>query len=296
MDNNCTDWKKILGAWYSVQSALDLKLTSSVKDDLLFLFGKKYPDIKSVLKESKSKTLSAILSKGVWYDEGLRYLEVLNKNKISYTYLSSKDYPQNLYKLPDPPFFLSYIGKLCWNDMLKLSVVGSRNPSLRSLRWMEDNLSILFESGICSVSGGALGIDQKTHNISIRLKKPTIAVLPSGIGNVYPKLFVPVIDDILACGGMVVSEYPLDAVMYRSNFHNRNRLIAALGDTTLIVEARIRSGTMITANKSIDIGQKLAVIPAHPTESKSNGNVKLLMDGIPPVRDAEDLIVMMNPA
>ena len=288
---NFSYFKKIFCAWLSVA---DSKLVYNFRDEFLKILKSPYKDFKDLLAEIRDSSLRSILKEGEWYDKGLKTLEALSKKKVKFTYIFNKNYPKNLYKLKDPPFFLSYMGSPIWNDVLKLSVVGSRNPSTKSLKWMEDNLLVLFENGVCSISGAAIGIDQKTHTLSTRVKKPTISILPSGINNIYPKSAIPMIDEIIACGGAVISEYSLGQTMLKFNFHNRNRLIAAMGDATLIVEARIRSGTMITAVKAMEINQPLAVLPAFPTDSKACGNVKLLMDGVVPVRDSDDLLIMMG--
>lgn len=281
--------KQTLGAWYCVT---DPKIAISVKDDLFGVF-KNNLDKNSMLEFVTKPTRDVLLNQK-WYDTGLSYLDSLAKRKIKHVYFGEENYPKNLYNLPSPPLFLSFIGTACWNDGYKLSVVGSRNPDTASLKWMEDNLTSLFEQGVCSVSGAAIGIDQKTHTISTRVDRPTIAFLPSGLDNIYPKTFNRMIEGILESKGAVISEYPLDRKMMKYNFHHRNRLIAALADAVLVVEARLRSGTMITANKAIELGVPLGVIPAHPTNSKFCGNVKLLTDGITPIRDTKDLLITLS--
>ncbi len=284
-----TKLKETLSAWHSITTP---KIANSVREDLFEVF-KNNLDRNSMLEFVKEPTRS-ILLKEKWYDVGSKYLDNLAKRKIKFVYFGGENYPKNLYKLPSPPLFLSFVGTACWNNGYKLSVVGSRNPGDISLKWMEDNLTSLFEGGICSVSGAAMGIDQKTHIISTRVCKPTVAFLPSGLANIYPNSFNRMVGGILESGGAVVSEYPFDGKMLKHNFHHRNRLIAALGDAVLVVEARMRSGTMITANKAIELGVPLGVIPAHPTDAKFCGNVKLLADGITPIRDAKDLLVSLS--
>ena len=143
----------------------------------------------------------------------------------------------------------------------------------------------------CVVSGGARGIDQKSHAMALRKSLPTIIVLPSGLGKLYPDSLKQWIGPVLDGGGCFISEYNFDQAMHKHLFHHRNRLIAALGKATLLVEARRRSGTLITAQQAIQLGRPVWVVPGHPHDPHFLGSLDLLAEGAVLIRDAQDLSI-----
>lgn len=239
------------------------------------------------------KLKSYLLSHPNWYQNSLEIIEKMKAQNIHIIYPGHEDYPQNFYKLSKPPLFLTYIGQPIWQDQKCLSVVGSRNPTTRALNWMETHLRDVFPH-VCSVSGGARGIDQKAHHISLRLAKPTVVFLPSGLQALYPKILEDMSDEIISKGGALISEFLPFVAIKRHHFHSRNRLIAALGDVLLVVEAKIKSGSILTANLASAMGQILAVLPTFPDDHKSQGNLKLLFEGAQPVASAKDLLSLID--
>jgi DNA processing protein len=207
--------------------------------------------------------------------------------------LGEELYPPTLYLMEDPPLTLTYLGSPSWLSGQTISVVGSREPQSESLLWMEKEFAPFCESTrVCVVSGGARGIDQKSHSIALRKQTPTVVVLPSGLGQIYPSSLVSWEQSILDAGGCLLSEYPFDQKMHKHLFHHRNRLIAALGMSTLLVEAKRRSGTLITAKKSIEMGRSVWVVPGHPLDPHFGGSLDLLFDGAQLIRDAQDLTML----
>lgn len=199
-------------------------------------------------------------------------------------------YPHSCYWMQDPPLALSYWGAPCWLAQRSLAVVGSREPSSESLLWMEKEFGAFCETdNPCVVSGGARGVDQKSHALALRKRCLTIVVLPSGLGALYPDSLKEWVKPILDGGGCLLSEYRHDLKMHKYLFHHRNRLIAALGCATLLVEARRRSGTFMTASQSVQMGRAVAVVPGHPLDPHFGGSLDLLSEGAFPVRDLQDL-------
>lgn len=204
-------------------------------------------------------------------------------------------FPPTCYLMEDPPLTLSYQGAPAWMNGNNLSVVGSREPAFESMQWMEKEFSSFCEKARpCIVSGGARGIDQKAHAMAVRHQLSTVVVLPSGLGQLYPESLKEWISPILDRGGCFVSEYSFEQRMHKHLFHHRNRLIAALGKATLLVEARRRSGTLITANQALQLGRAVWVIPGHPLDTHFGGSLDLLTEGASLVRDAEDLLMYFN--
>ncbi|MBX3041558.1 MAG: DNA-protecting protein DprA [Bdellovibrionaceae bacterium] len=200
------------------------------------------------------------------------------------------EYPAKLLKGMDPPLALTVAGNPEVLQEPALAVVGSREPTQDSLTWMERELGAFCRRNrVVIVSGGARGIDQKAHSVALRNSCPTVAFLPSGLDEVYPSDFSAWTQSIIEGGGAVLSEYPNSHRMRRQNFHQRNRLIAAQAEATLIVEARPRSGTLITATRAAEIGRALWVVPAHPGHLSFGGNLQLLAEGGCMVRQNEDL-------
>lgn len=205
------------------------------------------------------------------------------------------DYPDEFFDLIDPPLFLAYRGKPVWKERPCLSVVGSREPGPVALEWMELHLDeVIRRRGMVTVSGGARGIDQKAHAISIRAGRPTVAFLPSGLFRLYPADFAAWIPEILACGGAVLSEFHPLKEMRRHHFEKRNRMIAALGRLLFVVEARRRSGSTMTARLARELSRTVCVLPSSPGNPRAAGTLDLLFDHAFPLRDAADLITLFD--
>lgn len=200
------------------------------------------------------------------------------------------DYPKSFLQLDDPPWWLSYWGRLSIFLSPAISVVGSREPQLETFEWMETEFRQFLRSTRASVvSGGARGVDQWAHVAALREGVSTAVVLPSGLERFYPTKLENLRDEILEQGGCVLSEFPLTCSMQKSFFQHRNRLIAAAGISCLVVQAEIRSGTMITADRAAHIGRPVWVLPSHPRQIRFSGNLKLLTEGATMVKDAHDL-------
>lgn len=201
-------------------------------------------------------------------------------------------YPKDFYALSDAPLIFSVRGQPCWISNSMLSVVGSRDPSLETRKWMEFHLGeFLKKSKYTLISGGARGVDQLAHFASLRESLPTLAILPSGLGRIYPHHFSEIAENIIQFGGAILSEYPHEMPMNKGHFHHRNRLIASMGVGTLILQANKKSGTMITANHAAQLNKPVWVIPGHPVDDRFGGSLGLIADGATIVRDALDLIM-----
>lgn len=204
-------------------------------------------------------------------------------------------YPRSCYVMEDPPLTLSYFGFPSWQTGRSLAVVGSREPCFESTQWMEKEFSDFCQRAQpCIVSGGARGVDQKAHAMALRHQLATVVVLPSGLGPLYPETLKEWIDPVLARGGCFVSEYAFEQKMHKHLFHHRNRLIAALGCASLLVEARRRSGTLITAHQALQMGRPVWIVPGHPLDIHFGGSLDLLTEGACLIRDAEDLFMYFN--
>ncbi|MCB0349441.1 MAG: DNA-protecting protein DprA [Bdellovibrionales bacterium] len=231
-----------------------------------------------------------------WQQEDKKQIDQLYKHKISYVNYFSEDYPESLLNIDSPPLFFTYIGSIQALQNPSLTVVGTRDPSLDACHWLETYFYQLVKTyKITVVSGAAIGIDQMAQSIATYCKCPTVAILPSGLGNVYPQCFEKQIEEILSTRGAVVSEYPFLQAMRKHHFYQRNRLIACLGMALLVVEAKRKSGSLITAKYALEMGRDVMVIPSSPFEKNRLGTLDLLFDGALPVRDTFDLVGYLEP-
>jgi DNA processing protein len=235
-----------------------------------------------------------------FYSEFCENLETLRCEKeelanleargVGFTFMGDENYPESFLGMPGAPIFLSYKGHPAWKSGRSLAVVGSRDPSSLSHLWMEEHLAtFLRQEKPVLVSGGARGIDQMAHQLALRNDCPTVAVLPSGLGEIYPYNLQAWQQKIFDGGGCLLSEYPFGDKMRKHFFHDRNRLIAGLGVMTLLVEARRRSGSLLTAQKTLQLGKSVLVVPGHPCDATHLGNLDLLSEGATPIRDAQEL-------
>ncbi|WP_095742892.1 DNA-processing protein DprA [Sediminibacillus massiliensis] len=201
-----------------------------------------------------------------------------------------KDYPSILKVIKDPPIVLYLIGNL---DLLKhkpcLSVVGTREPSQSSWTLMEKVLFPLVKEGWLLVSGMAKGIDANAHRLAVKGKGNTIAVLGSGFHHIYPRQHTELFRQ-LAATQLVISEYAPSTPPKKYHFPERNRIISGLSFGTLVVEAKEKSGTMITVEQALDQGREVYAFPGSPLSDQSSGCNKLIQEGAKLVLKTHDLV------
>jgi DNA processing protein len=205
-------------------------------------------------------------------------------------------YPSALLTLPDPPLVLWLLGRI---DLLEergwpasISMVGSRNPSSQGDKNAFAFANSFVDAGLCVVSGMALGIDAAAHSGALHGSPDsllTIAVVGTGLDRVYPKQNLELAHRI-ADHGLVVSEFPLGSPPTAANFPKRNRLIAALGLGTLVVEAALQSGSLITARECLEVGKDVFAIPGSIHVAQSKGCHALIKQGAKLVESAADVL------
>lgn len=204
-------------------------------------------------------------------------------------------YPLHFLTLEQVPYLLRMQGSPIWLAKPGLAVVGHREPSLLSLQWMSQELGAFLKNQSCfTVSGGARGVDQRVHSISLLEQVPTVALMPAGMNKIYPDKFKEWILPIINGGGAILSEYEDDQPMLKHHFLQRNRLISCLAEATVVIEARRRSGTLLTAKQAIEQSRPVWVMPGHPIEIRHQGSMDLIAEGATPVRDAQDLCILFS--
>ena len=211
----------------------------------------------------------------------------LNKMGGGIICANEPDYPLALSATDDAPPILSYLGHL---NMLKppcIAMVGARNASLNGRKFAKKLSADLGEAGQIVVSGLARGIDTSAHEGA--LKTGTVAVVAGGIDVVYPrenqKLFEAIVDH-----GLVLAESPLGMEPIARHFPKRNRIVSGLSTGVVVVEASLRSGSLITARMAGEQGRDVYAVPGYPGDPRAQGPNKLIQDGAVLVQRADDIL------
>lgn len=209
-------------------------------------------------------------------------------NKFS---LNNKNYPEKLKQLSDPPNHLYCEGRLAQLiGKPALAVVGSRKASHYGQSVTDKLVKELASHGIVIVSGLAFGIDSIAHKAALSVGGYTIAVLPCGLDNIYPRTHIQLAKDIISKKGCLISEYPPKSNIFKHNFVARNRIVAALCDAILITEAAARSGSLHTANFALELGREVFAIPGPITSTGSEGCNNLIKAGARPATSTADIL------
>ena len=211
--------------------------------------------------------------------------------------LGDPDYPAALLQIPDPPLMLYALGQIdalgSVNPAQNLAMVGSRNPTPQGAVNAREFARSLSASGLTIVSGLALGVDGAAHEGALLGAKghalPTIAVVGTGLDRVYPRQHRDLAHQI-AQSGLILSEYPLGTPPLASNFPRRNRLISGLSQATLVVEAALQSGSLITAKQALEQGRDVMAIPGSIHATQSKGCHWLIKQGAKLVESAQDVL------
>ncbi len=198
-------------------------------------------------------------------------------------------YPALLKEIPDPPPLLYTAGNLALLEQPQLAVVGSRNVSRNGAALAEAFAGDLARRGLCITSGLAWGVDSASHRGALTAKGATIAVLGSGIDVVYPRRNQALYDQILA-EGLLVSEFAPGTPPRREQFPQRNRVISGLSLGVLVVEAAVRSGSLITARYALEQGREVFAIPGSIHNPLARGCHQLIRQGAALVESAQDIL------
>lgn len=223
--------------------------------------------------------------------------------------LGDADYPASLLTMDDPPLMLYLLGAGCvsshiantWTGTLanSVAIVGSRNPTPQGAVNARLFAKALGQAGLTVVSGLALGVDGAAHEGALESLTPgaqrlaTIAVVGTGLDRVYPGRHRDLAHRI-AQHGLLISEYPLGTPPLTANFPKRNRIIAGLAQGTLVVEAALKSGSLITARLTVEQGKEVFAIPGSIHATQARGCHALIKQGAKLVESAQDVLDEMK--
>ena len=218
--------------------------------------------------------------------------------------LADADYPPLLLNIPDPPLLFYAKGNCALLSELSVAIVGSRNATAQGVQNAEKFAASLSSAGLHTVSGLALGIDGAAHRGSLQTRTSgqgggssfgsTVAVIGTGIDIVYPARHRELAHAI-AAHGCIVSEYALGTPAIAANFPRRNRIISGLARGTLVVEAAVHSGSLITARTAIEQGREVFAVPGSIHSPLAKGCHQLIRQGAKLVESAQDILEELTP-
>jgi DNA processing protein len=219
--------------------------------------------------------------------------EAAHGNGARFVAIGEADYPPMLRRMPLPPPILAVRGGSEVFARPAVSIVGARNASATGMRFARTVARELGEAGFTIVSGLARGIDAAAHKGS--LPTGTVAALAGGLDRPYPAEHAALCDAIVDQGGALISEMPFGWEPRARDFPRRNRLVAGLGLGLLVVEAAMRSGSLISARLAGEMGRIVFAVPGSPLDPRAEGANRLLKDGATMVTHASDIIEHLTP-
>ena len=233
------------------------------------------------MKEKNEEDIKKLIN-----DKG--YLRELASRGIYVTKIGDADYPKKLIPYKDKPACLFYKGRLPQNDMPAVAMVGARACSNYGRVMAKQLAKGLAENGVQIISGMARGIDTYSALGALEGNTPTFAVLGSGVDVCYPVENIELYTSIIKNGG-VMSEYPPGSKPVSWHFPRRNRIISALSDRVLVVEAKRDSGSLITVEWALEQGKDVMAVPGRVGEKLSEGCNQLIQAGAGLVTSVEDV-------
>lgn len=246
------------------------------------------PRAAAILREEPDTLAATLETTRAWLDQA-------EEGAIGRRILTLADtaYPPGLLATDDPPLLLYLMGRIDLPWPRAVAIVGSRNPTPQGADNARQFARTFAQAGLTVVSGLALGVDAAAHEGALagaaRGTLATIAVVGTGLDRVYPKRHLALARRI-AADGVIVSEYPLGTPPLAQNFPKRNRIISALADGTLVVEAALESGSLITARFAVEQGKEVFAIPGSIHSPMSRGCHALIRQGAKLVETAQDVL------
>ena len=214
----------------------------------------------------------------------------LNKSKIKIIKIEDKDYPEKLKNIYNPPKELYVLGNEKILNETAIAIVGSRNCTKYGAQNAYKFAYEIAKRNICVISGLARGVDAYSHKGAVLAKGKTIAVLGCGLDVIYPSENFELYKKIVQTGGTIITEYPLGTKPKRYNFPERNRIISGLSEKILVIEAKERSGALITVDYALEQGKDVYAIPGNITSLNSVGPNELIKEGAFIVTNIQDIV------
>lgn len=234
---------------------------------------------------------SIIESKGKW-DLDKEWFKLMEQG-IGFVSLEQNDYPEKVRHISNPPYALYYIGKLPDENRKTVAIVGARTRSAYGSEVAQELSKVLARNGVQVISGLARGIDRDAHQGALNGGGDTYAVLGCGVDICYPRENRYLYNQIITEGG-VISEYPPQTAPTAKLFPARNRIVAGLSHCVVVVEAREKSGSLITADFAMEQGRDVYAVPGRICDSLSQGCNRLIKQGAGALVSIEDFLADLD--
>lgn len=202
-------------------------------------------------------------------------------------------YPARLKAIADPPPTLSCLGHAEFAALDGIAIVGGRNASLVGQNFCKQIAQGLCHGGHSIISGLARGIDGAAHIGALEASGKTVAVLAGGVNVIYPREHTSLYNRIQE-HGLILSEMPFDTPPTATLFPKRNRIISGLSKAVVVIEASLKSGSLITARTALEQGRDVMAVPGFPTDSRHHGCNHLIRQGAPMVESADDVMELLG--
>ncbi len=238
-------------------------------------------------KKQRENLIHSKNSKQIDYE-----IKTLEKKGIHFMHRESSEYPERLLQIYDPPSVLYYIGRLPDFSFPLLAMVGARQATIYGRNMAERFAFVLAEQGVQIISGLAAGVDAASHRGALEGSGYTVGVLGGGIDTIYPRENYHLYQKLYQ-GGCVISEYNLGIPNQKGLFPLRNRIISGLSDGVFVVEAGIKSGSLITADQGLEQGKDIFALPGRITDRLSQGCNRLISQGAILVREPQDILEIL---
>lgn len=242
-----------------------------------------FAELKSYWQKAGQPQLGAAERRSLerWYDAGGRVL-----------FRWEADFPNALRQIPDPPLAVFMQGDRAVLRQPRIAMVGSRAATPTGIGIARSLAAQLSRAGVLVVSGLAQGVDRAAHDGALAMGRATLAIPGCGLANLYPRQHRGLAQAILDCGGMLLSEYPPWVRARAGLFPARNRLISGLAVGVLVVQAAVRSGSLITARLAAEQGREVMAVPGAPGSPVVAGCNQLLRDGAALIESAQDVFTV----
>ncbi|MCM0582878.1 DNA-protecting protein DprA [Weissella diestrammenae] len=261
-----------------------------------------YLHIQSMLEIPEHEMLNVIFSAGKYTPKRIHQIKQWSQQNDGMAFTKLKRhaavvicdaiYPEALRESDIPPIVLFYRGDISLLNTPILGIVGTRNASKYGEQVVRSWVPDLASAGLTIISGLALGIDGLTHACTLAHRGKTIAVIGTGLNQYYPRQHVA-LQKAIAQNGLILSEYLPEMGCRKHHFPQRNRIIAALSKNLLVVEAKAKSGSLITAALALKENKSIMAVPGRITDSHSQGCNELIVAGAQPVLSVSDVMVVM---
>lgn len=290
------DDSKVCLAWLA-SASLSPKVTAALLDCFespaelysIFCSGKE----KDIFNRLPEQALQ-ILKKNSQKEKMLSFERIMKEEQIDVFTIKNKKYPDQLTQIDEPPAIIFTQGDTDIFCRRTVAVIGSRRASNKGLEATYKIAKELSQSDVSVISGLAYGIDSAAHRGCLDGSSPTAAVIGCGCDIIYPSGNDALKEEILRKGGLILSEYAPGEQPLGWHFPFRNRMISALANAVIVMEARIKSGSMTTVRHALDQGKEIFVYPGEAGTSWTEGNHQLLREGATYFTSADDILEDMR--